>query len=103
MIILTDGEPNKEFEELDEISDREDARVNSAAYRLIRKEIVKMARALDNAHAGRTQVGIQFCQIGNDEGARAFFRYLDDKLKGRYKLGRDVSLLNVFQPFTSSY
>ncbi|MCJ1423906.1 hypothetical protein MMC29_001791 [Sticta canariensis] len=95
LIILTDGKSDEEFEDPDEVSDREDAKVNSAAYRLIRKEIVKMARAFDKAQAGRTQVGIQFCQIGNDEGAHAFFRYLDNNLKGRYKLGRDASALNM--------
>lgn len=103
LIILTDGEPNEEFEDPDDISDREDAKCNSAAYRLIRKKIVEMARALDEAQAERTQVGIQFCQIGNDELAHKFFRYLDDKLKGRYKLDRDVGDLNVFQRFTVSY
>lgn len=103
LIILTDGEPNKAFEDPDDISDPEDAKVNSAAYRLIRKKIVDMARALDKAQAEPTQVGIQLCQIGNDEGAHAFFRYLDDELKGKYKLGRDASVLNVFQPFTVSY
>lgn len=90
LIILTDGEPNKEFEDPNDISDGEDARIHSAAYRLIRKSIVRAARALDRTQAERTQVGIQFCQIGNDDGANAFFRYLDNQLKGKYKLDRDV-------------
>lgn len=37
------------------------------------------------------RVGIQFCQIGNDRDATAFFEYLDDELRGGHKLGRDVS------------
>ena len=92
LIILTDGEPNKEREDPDEISDPEDAKVTSAAFRLIRKKIVSVARKLDEAEAERNQVGIQFCQIGNDAGARQFFDYLDNRLKGKWNLGRDVSV-----------
>lgn len=103
LIILTDGEPKSEYEDDDEISDREDARINSPAYRLIRKTIVRTARALNEAQAGRTQVGIQFCQIGNDDGAHAFFKYLDNKIKGNYDLDRHVGSLNVLQTFTVSY
>ena len=98
LIVLTDGEPNPEYEDPDEISDPEDARKYSAAYRRIRKTIVGVARALDKAEAERTQVGIQFCQIGNDDGAHNFFKYLDNQLKGKYKLGRDVSFLYFSQP-----
>ena len=90
LIVLTDGEPNPEYEDPDEISDPEDARKYSAAYRRIRKTIVGVARALDKAEAERTQVGIQFCQIGNDDGAHKFFKYLDDQLKSKYQLDRDV-------------
>ena len=90
LIILTDGEPNKMWEDPDEVSDPEDAKVTSAAFRMIRKKIVNVARSLDDADAEREQVGIQFCQIGNDSGARAFFQYLDNRLKGKWKLQRDV-------------
>ncbi|MCJ1469868.1 hypothetical protein MMC07_008512 [Pseudocyphellaria aurata] len=90
LIIITDGEPNEEFESPSDISDTEDARINSPAYRLIRKEIIRVARRLDQNQESRKQVGIQFCQIGNDDGAVKFFRYLDDNLKGTYKLGRDM-------------
>lgn len=98
LIVLTDGEPNREYEDPDEISDVEDARKYSAAYRRIRKTIVGVARALDNAEAERTQVGIQFCQIGNDDGAHKFFRFLDNQLKSKYRLGRDVGFLSFSQP-----
>ena len=91
LIVLTDGEPNPEFEDKEDISDEEDAKKNKAAFRLIRKNIVEVARKLDIADAEPKQVGIQFCQIGHDEEATVFFKYLDDRLKGRYKLSRDVS------------
>ncbi|MCJ1265967.1 hypothetical protein MMC22_005849 [Lobaria immixta] len=90
LIVLTDGEPNPAHEDLDEISDVEDARRYSAAYRRIRKTIVGVARALDKAGAEHAQVGIQFCQIGEDDGAYNFFEYLDNQIKGKYKLGRDM-------------
>ncbi len=92
LIVLTDGEPDPEYEDPHEISDREDAKVNSAAYRLIRKKIVQIARELQQVRAERTQVGIQFCQVGDDEAASSFFQYLDNRLKGKYELDRDVGL-----------
>ena len=91
LIVLTDGEPNAEEEDEEDISDEEDAKKNKAAFRLIRKEIVDVAKKLDAQNAMAKQVGIQFCQIGNDEEATAFFKFLDDRLKGKYKLSRDVS------------
>lgn len=91
LIVLTDGEPNSEYEDEIDISDQEDAKKNKAAFRLIRKKIVKVARKLDEKEVEPRQVGIQFCQIGNDRDATAFFEYLDDQLKGRHNLGRDVS------------
>lgn len=90
LIVLTDGEPDPEYEDPHEISDREDAKVNLPAYRLIRKKIVQIARELQKVGAERTQVGIQFCQIGDDEAASSFFQYLDNRLKGKYGLDRDV-------------
>ena len=91
LIILTDGEPNPEPEDPEDISDHADARVTKGAYRMMRKMIVDVAQALDEEGAERGQVGIQFCQIGNDAGAHAFFNYLDNRLKGKWKLKRDVS------------
>ena len=92
LIVLTDGEPNPEYESEDEISDPEDARKNKTAFRLIRKKVVETARTLDEYGARRGQLGIQFCQIGNDHDATVFFEYLDDRLKGKHKLKRDVRL-----------
>ncbi|KAL8791321.1 MAG: hypothetical protein Q9195_005940 [Heterodermia aff. obscurata] len=96
LIVLTDGEPNQEWEDPEEISNAEDAKVTSAAFRLIRKKIVSVARKLDEAEAERGQVGIQFCQIGNDEGARKFFDYLDNHLRGKWNLDRDVSVRSEY-------
>ena len=93
LIVLTDGEPNPEYEDEDDVSDHEDARKNKAAFRLIRKRIVEVAKKLDAEEAEPAQVGIQFCQIGNDEDATRFFQYLDDRIKGKNNLGRDVSSL----------
>ena len=91
LIVLTDGEPNLEYEDESDISDQEDAKKNKAAFRLIRKGIVDVAKKLDEEGADPGQIGIQFCQIGNDQEATEFFEYLDDRLKGKYKLSRDVS------------
>lgn len=98
LIILTDGEPDPEWEDADDVSDREDAKIHSAAYRLIRKTIVSIARKLNDAGAERNQVGIQFCQIGNDEGAQRFFKYLDNQIKSIFKLDRDVSISCEYEP-----
>lgn len=99
LIILTDGEPNRDWEDLNDMLYRKDARINSAAYRLIQEKIASIAKELDEAGVERTQLGIQFCQIGNDEGAKAFFDPLDNKLIEKSYLGR-VSCLQVFQPLT---
>ena len=93
LIVLTDGEPNPEYEDESDVSDQEDARKNKAAFRLLRKRIVEVAKKLDKEEAEPAQVGIQFCQIGNDEDATRFFQYLDDRIKGKNNLGRDVSNL----------
>lgn len=91
LILLTDGEPNEEYEDESDVSDQEDARKYGAAFRLIGKKIVEVAKKLDEADAEPRQVGIQFCQVGNDEEATVFFRYLDDRLKRKYSVGRSVS------------
>lgn len=99
LIILTDGEPDREYEDPYEISDREDAKVTSPAYRLIRKKIVQIARELQQVKAERTQVGIQFCQVGDDKAASSFFHYLDNRLKGKYGLDRDVGFRASIESF----
>ena len=90
LIVLTDGEPNPEYEDPMDISDQEDAKKYKAAFRLIRKRIVEIAKKLDELEAEPGQIGIQFCQLGNDRDATAFFEFIDNQLKGRHRLGRDV-------------
>ena len=96
LIVLTDGEPSPEYEDESDISDQEDAKKNKAAFRLLRKKIVEVARKLDEVEAERSQVGIQFCQIGNDHDATVFFKYLDDRIKGKHNLRRDVCKKSTF-------
>ena len=91
LIVLTDGEPDPEDEDESDMSDQDDARNHEPAFKLIRKRIVEVAKKLDEADAERKQVGIQFCQVGSDKDATAFFNYLDDRIKGRHNLHRDVS------------
>ena len=59
--------------------------------------IVKFARKLENKSVPLLKVGIQFVQIGNDPEAAAYFKPLDDTLKARYKLDRDVSEKPIMQ------
>ena len=91
LIVLTDGEPNPEDDDESDLSDQDDARNHKPAFKLIRKRIVDMAKKLDDVDAERKQVGIQFCQVGNDKDATEFFQYLDDRIKGKNNLHRDVS------------
>lgn len=42
------------------------------------------ARELDRVYAPVSQVGIQFVQIGNDEGATEFLELLDNGLKAQH-------------------
>ena len=81
LIVLTDGEPDQDYENPDEISDEEDARENSAANRKIRKEIVRVTKELNELGAAEEQIGIQFCQIGTDSGVSKFFNKLDNDLR----------------------
>ena len=95
LIVLTDGEPDAEEEDEDDISDEQDAEQTSGAYRLIRKKIVEVAEYLESKRARKNILGIQFCQIGNDAAATKFFGYLDDEIKKRFRLKRDVSGLKT--------
>ena len=92
LIVLTDGEPNEAHENLSDISDVEDARVTKSAFRRLRKMLVNIANNLRELDAEEDQVGIQFCNVGSDPEAHEFFCFLDDRLKGKRKLDRDVSL-----------
>jgi hypothetical protein len=72
LALLTDGEPNEKFEEIRDI-------------------IVDATRELKENHAGKKQIGLQLCQIGNDAEAVTFFKKLDNLIKAKYSLDRDVS------------
>ena len=72
IIALTDGIPNPECEDEGDRSDQEDADENRVAFRIIRKRIVEVAKTLDEEYEPG-KIGIQFCQIGNDHDALAFF------------------------------
>lgn len=67
IIVLTDGEPTDDPESV----------------------IVAAARRLDELNAPLCQVGIQFFQIGDEEGAREALEELDDALAGLYGI-RDM-------------
>lgn len=75
LIVLTDGEPDP-GQDVEEV-------------------LKEYATQLKEAGAHRFKVGIQFVQIGGDEKARAFLNYLDDELKAKHKLDRDVSGTSV--------
>lgn len=77
LIVLTDGDP----------SPGED----------VEKVIVDCARTLRKLEAHPLQVGIQFVQIGDNSGAAAYLNLLDDKLKEKHKLDRDVSEKQTMQ------
>lgn len=72
LIVLTDGEPDEDQD--------------------VETVIVDCANQLKALHAPKLKVGIQFVQIGNDEKAREFLRGLDDDLKDKHNLDRDVGL-----------
>ena len=97
LIVLTDGEPDSEDDD-----DSEADNQWKPAFRLIQKKIVQYAKKLDqdNVEAEPGQVGIQFCQIGDDAEASAFFQFLDDRLKGKAKLSRDVRKVSDLCKFT---
>lgn len=74
LIVLTDGQPDHGEK--------------------VEETIVKYANNLKALRMSSTKVGIQFVQIGADEEARLFLQSLDDDLKERHGLDRDVSLGN---------
>lgn len=73
LIFITDGPPDNGAEED------------------IKDEIASVADWLKSLRASKQQVGIQFVQVGNDESASEFFKYIDDQIKGVRGLDRDVS------------
>jgi hypothetical protein len=58
LIVITDGEPSDDVE----------------------APLISCAKKLDKLDAPAWQIGIQFFQVGRDEGARAHLRALDDEL-----------------------
>ncbi|THX70971.1 hypothetical protein D6D05_08423 [Aureobasidium pullulans] len=58
LIVITDGEPSDDVE----------------------APLISCAKKLDKMDAPAWQIGIQFFQVGRDEGARAHLRALDDEL-----------------------
>lgn len=75
LIVFTDGEPDP-GQDVEEV-------------------LKEYATQLKEAGAYRFKVGVQFVQIGGDEAARAFLNFLDDELKAKHKLDRDVSETSV--------
>jgi hypothetical protein len=74
IIVLTDGKAD-DAEDLEEL-------------------LVRIAKQLDEMNAPKSQVGIQFLQVGDDEEAANYLEYLDNQIKGKYGI-RDVSFLLV--------
>ena len=77
LIVLTDGDPSPDQD--------------------IEEDIVKYARKLESFSAPQLKVGIQFVQIGSGSTAAAFFDQLDNKLKEKHNLDRDVSEQRIMQ------
>ena len=71
LIVLTDGEPE--------------------SGQKVEDVIVKYAKKLETISAPPFHVGVQFVQIGGDEAASIFLKSLDDDLKAKHGLDRDVS------------
>lgn len=71
LIILTDGEPDPGQD--------------------VAGVIAKFAKKLEGLDAPLRQVGVQFVQIGGDKEAADFLATLDNELKAKYGLDRDVS------------
>ena len=71
LIILTDGEPDPGQD--------------------VAGVIARFAKRLEGLDAPLRQVGIQFVQIGGDKEAADFLATLDNELKEKYGLDRDVS------------
>lgn len=71
LIVLTDGDrsPGQDVERL----------------------IVRTAKELEKLRVPSSKVGIQFVRIGNDPKAAAVLQGLDDNLKDKHGLDRDVS------------
>ena len=83
VIILTDGEPTRGQD--------------------VEAVIVKYARQLEAMSAKPLHVGLQFVQIGGDEGAAKFLKSLDDDLQEKYQLDRDVCMVPYWYVQTNDH
>ena len=70
LIVLTDGEPS--------------------AGQDVEAVLVKYAKKLQESQAPLLKVGVQFVQVGVDEGASRFLQKLDDDIQAMHGLDRDV-------------
>lgn len=79
LLVFTDGAPEGRFDDIEEV-------------------IVETAEDLDafRPRVDKYKVGIQFIQIGDDAGVRAFFNRIDNEIKGERKLKRDVNKFSKF-------
>ena len=73
LIVIADGKPDE-------------------PYKRIKKMVVRAAQDLDNERALDTQVGIQFCLIGDDSAAAEFYSSLDNDIEDEQGLNRDVCI-----------
>ena len=90
LIVITDGEPD----DADDGGGPYQSGIKPA-FGLLQKRLARHAKKLDSddVDAAQRQVGIQFCQIGKDQAATEFFAFLDDRLRSKEDLDRDVSSL----------
>ena len=77
LIVLTDGEPDQGQD--------------------VEGVLKKYAKKLEALDADDYQVGVQFVQIGGDEEATRFLKFLDDKLVAKHALDRDVRASTFLQ------
>ena len=82
LIIFTDGAPEGPFEDIEEV-------------------IVDTVQRLEQLGAHKNKIGIQFVQIGKDPKVAEFFKFLDDRLKGKHNLKQDVVDTLQYDPQTA--
>lgn len=82
LIVFTDGAPEGPFEDIEEV-------------------IVDTVKRLEDLRVNKNKIGIQFVQIGKDPAVAEFFRFLDDRLKGKHNLKQDVVDTVPYDPVTA--
>ncbi|RDL35947.1 uncharacterized protein BP5553_06559 [Venustampulla echinocandica] len=60
------------------------------------EQLVDIAKQLDEMHAPKSQVGVQFMQVGDDPEAAEYLKRLDNDLKTKYGV-RDIVDTKTFQ------